>query len=143
VFLLEPSDWKDLPKRTVKKFNTPDPDDDGYYKVESVIAKADVKIDGSFTLRYLFRWKGYPDWYNTFERRVDLEGTKALYEFENPGKTLSCGTGLPDKTHKLGASAIRTNGCGRFSDALKGLIDEYIRKDAYQKIYGFTAYGNG
>jgi hypothetical protein len=143
VFLEEPKSWDNLPKRSRLRFNHPLPDDDGCYHIESVIARAQVKIDGVFRLRFLVRWKGFEDVHNTWEPYAELEGTEALFRFENPGKALSCGAGLTDRGNRLGALALPVYGTGRFSLVLKGLFDVYIEKGRYQKIYGFVGYGDG
>ncbi|CAM6032160.1 unnamed protein product [Sphagnum compactum] len=83
VFLEEPKSWDNLPKRSRLRFNHPLPDDDGCYHIESVIARAQVKIDGVFRLRFLVRWKGFEDVHNTWEPYAELEGTEALFRFEN------------------------------------------------------------
>jgi hypothetical protein len=55
VILEKLKSWTELPQRPSQDHDHPDPDDDYCYHIESVVAKARVKIDGLYRLRFLVR----------------------------------------------------------------------------------------
>ncbi len=48
------------------------------------MAKARVKIDGLYRLRFLVRWKEWEDMRNTWEPAGELEGSEQYWLFNNP-----------------------------------------------------------
>ncbi len=143
VVMESPRNWDELPPRPQQLYDHPGPDDDNCYHIESVVARARVKIDGLYRLRFLVRWKGWEDAHNTWESAGELEGSEQYWLFNNPGKQLSCGAGPVERVHRFGSLPLPVYGVGPFSRSLQDLLNVYIEEGTYERIYGFNGIGNG
>ncbi len=143
VILERPDSFDGLPRRPSQKYSHPGPDDDGCYRIESVIARARVKIDGHYRIRFLVRWKGWEDCHNTWEAAGELEGSEQYWLFNNPGKQLSCGARPVERIHRFGSSALPVYGVDPFSSSLQDLLKVYIEEGTYERVYGFNGIGDG
>jgi hypothetical protein len=106
-------------------FNHPGPIPNGEYYVHSVCGEVSALIRNKWATRYLVRWTGWEDRYNTIEPKSNIGPTAAFFAFTHPDVQ----SGIGATKYSLRSSARRTTNLNDLND--KNWIDDCSNDDDY------------
>jgi hypothetical protein len=94
-------------------FSHPGPTPNGEYYVHSVCGEVRALIRNHWSIRYLVRWRGWEDCYNTIEPKHIIGPTAAFYAFMHPNNE----SGIGVSKSSLRSAARRTTYFDNINDS--------------------------
>jgi len=106
-------------------FSHPRPTQNGEYYVHCVCGEVNAFIRNKWVTRYLVRWTGWEDRYNTIEPKHTIGPTAAFFAFSHP----NIQSGIGATKSSLRSAARRTANLNDFND--NNRIDHSFKDDDY------------
>lgn len=136
----------------IDKFNHPGPTEAGEYYVHSVCGEVTASIRGKWVKRYLVRWTGWEDKYNTIEPLYIIGETAAYFCFKHPNLEIGIGAYKPSLVRRLVDfnnvnddkilmdNTQENNFNGYYMNELKQTLHAEEKKKNFSKLVGFYGY---